>query len=164
MRIEFRHILAEDLELQKDLLFIALWTPAHVPGPSRDILQSPRVREYYQDWGRQGDIGLFAIDADQTVLGFVQLRQKYCITKDYAELPELAIAVLPSHQGQGLGACLLDEIMARVMSSVKGIRLGVNPENQAAIALYKSRNFEFYANPEGAYPQMVWLNNKGSDD
>jgi ribosomal-protein-alanine N-acetyltransferase len=54
-----------------------------------------------------------------------------------AHLAELVVA--PAHRREGRGGELLDTLRSRVEGSVT---LAVGPENDAALALYRSRGFE----------------------
>ncbi|WED24635.1 GNAT family N-acetyltransferase [Vibrio sp. JC009] len=150
----FRNIDAADSELQKALLLIALWTPEDEPDHTADILEQPHIKEYYENWGGPEDIGFFALDSDQQPMGIIQVRPKSSVTRQYSEFPELAMAVHPDYQGRGVGKQLLAELFRRI--TVPGLRLGVHPENRAAIALYKKFGFCHYETPEKGFPQMVW--------
>lgn len=59
-----------------------------------------------------------------------------------ADIPELAIAVLPAYQGQGIGGALLDVLLTLArLSGVRAVSLAVEDGNGAA-HLYRSRGFE----------------------
>ena len=58
-----------------------------------------------------------------------------------ADIPELAIAVLPAYQGQGIGGALLDVLLTLArLSGVRAVSLAVEDGNGAA-HLYRSRGF-----------------------
>ncbi|GAA1626616.1 MULTISPECIES: GNAT family N-acetyltransferase [Brevibacterium] len=59
-----------------------------------------------------------------------------------ADIPELAIAVLPAYQGQGIGGALLDVLLTLArLSGVRAVSLAVEDGNGAA-HLYRGRGFE----------------------
>ncbi|MGL6259344.1 GNAT family N-acetyltransferase [Vibrio sp. WXL210] len=155
--IHFREITAGDETLQKTMLLVALWTPDDQPDHDVSILELPTIKEYYHDWGREGDFGLFALNIDQQPIGLVQIRYKSCPTKQFSSFPELAISVLPEYQGQGVASALLDELLVRTRCLDTGIRLGVHPDNHLAISLYKRFGFSVYEIASSSYPQMIRL-------
>ncbi|RAE29136.1 hypothetical protein DN524_34300, partial [Burkholderia multivorans] len=58
-----------------------------------------------------------------------------------ADIPELAIAVLPDHQGEGIGTALLDVLLSLArMSGVEAVSLAVEDGNGAK-NLYTGRGF-----------------------
>ena len=101
----------QDVRFLRDMLHHAYYwrerNPADGPGPAA---------RYIKGWGRPGDTVLIAIDdgfpvgaawyrlfrKDQPGYGFVD-----------EETPELAIAVVPSRRGGGLGGQLMDALLAR---------------------------------------------------
>ena len=154
--ISLRLLTPDDSELHKELIYVALWDHPDEPRRPRSVLDSPVVKAYYEDWGQKGDFGMLALVDDQPA-GFIQLRMKHCITDQYADLPELAIAVFPQYHRQGIAGQLFEKLLDHAQPRFKGIRLGVNPRNEAAISLYEKFGFSVYAQPEGAYPQMVMM-------
>lgn len=156
MTVSFRQLTPDDTELHRELIYVALWDHPDDPRRPRSVLDSAVVRAYYEDWGQKDDIGILAFQDDKPA-GFIQLRFKECVTEQYADLPELVIAVFPEFHRQGIAGKLFGELLALAESRYAGIRLGVNPRNDAAISLYKKLGFSFYAHPEGGYPQMALL-------
>ncbi|UAB71958.1 GNAT family N-acetyltransferase [Vibrio sp. SCSIO 43132] len=154
MEIIYKELTKCDIDLHREFIYIALWDSPDEPRRSRDVLDHPKVKEYYIDWGEKDDVGIVAY-IEGVAAGFIQLRVKDSITKQYSEYPELAISVLPQYQGMGIGVLMYNELLSRVKHLYPGIRLGVNPKNEVAIKFYKKLNFDFYAHPEGSYPQMV---------
>jgi ribosomal protein S18 acetylase RimI-like enzyme len=154
LNITFKELKKKDVELHKEFIYVALWDSPDETRRSRSVLSTPKVEAYYINWGQPNDVGLIAY-YDGLAAGLIQLRVKESITKEYAEYPELAIAVLPQYQGRGIGNLMYSKLVSKVESQHSGIRLGVNPKNEVAIKLYKKLDFNFYAHPEGSYPQMV---------
>ncbi len=156
MTMSFRQLTPDDTELHRELIYVALWDHPDDPYRPRSVLDSPVVRAYYEHWGQKDDIGILAFQDDKPA-GFIQLRMKHCITDQYADLPELSIAVFAQYHLQGIAGRLFETLLDHAQTRFKGIRLGVNPRNTAAISFYEKLGFSVYARPEGAYPQMVLI-------
>jgi len=56
----FRPLVAADQALLWELLHVALWDPPPAPLRPREILQSPHVRIYAENWGASTDVGVVA--------------------------------------------------------------------------------------------------------
>ncbi|GAM71169.1 histone acetyltransferase HPA2 [Vibrio sp. JCM 19236] len=155
MKIRLLH--PSEAEIQKELLFTALWKPEDETPHTKADLELPHIKEYYQNWGKQGDLALVAVNGDDAPIGLIQIRHKTSVTKDHAEHPELAMAVFPEYHGKGIAKALFNELFTRIENTESGIRLGVHPKNQKAIGLYERFGFRVYDTPDKGYPQMVWL-------
>ena len=106
--------------------------------------EEPTYR-YVYNWGRPGDAGVIALDEgfpvgaawyrlftdDQPGYGFIDERT-----------PELAIAVVPSRRGRGIGAELLEALLARAREDGHAsLTLAVDRGNPA-IRLYERFGFD----------------------
>jgi ribosomal protein S18 acetylase RimI-like enzyme len=104
----------------------------------------PRLNMWVEDWGRGGDRGLVAVEADSgRKLGAAWLRlQPQGFSTGYIddETPELAIAVLPECTGQGIGSALLTALIGAVREEVPAIVLTVREGNPAR-KLYERQGF-----------------------
>ncbi len=104
------------------------------------------VALYVKAWGRRGDTVVIAIDNGFPVGAawyrlFSSDRPGYGFVDEAT--PELAIAVVPSARGKGIGTALLDSLLARARDDgYTAISLSVDPRNAAAIELYAKRGFE----------------------
>ena len=112
------------------------------------------VKAYYENWGKKHDLGYIALQ-EHTPVGFIQIRIKESITREFGDLPELVISVLPNYRNKGVANRLMNMIIKKAKADHAGIRLGVNPKNHAAIKLYENFGFKCYVYPEHGYPQMV---------
>jgi ribosomal protein S18 acetylase RimI-like enzyme len=110
--------------------------PGEGPGP---------VALYVKGWGRPGDTALIAVEdgfpvgaawyrlfrRDQPGYGFVD-----------EETPELAIAVVPSRRGRGLGEALLDALVERAREEgYDALSLSVPSEDAALVSFYEKHGF-----------------------
>ena len=131
---------AQDVRFLRDMLHHAYYwkerAPDAGPGP---------VALYVKAWGRPGDTAVIAIDggfpvgaawyrlfgAERPGYGFVDERT-----------PELAIAVVPSARGKGVGSALLAALLARAREAgYPSISLSVDRNNAGAIELYERHGF-----------------------
>ncbi|MEM7762295.1 MAG: GNAT family N-acetyltransferase, partial [Cyanobacteria bacterium P01_A01_bin.40] len=104
-----RSIVVTDTSFLGEMLYQALYIPPEVTPWTRDRIFQPELAKYVQNWGiYRNDIGLIAVVAEsQTLVGAVWLRMfksdnpGYGYINDYT--PELSIAVLLEHRGQGIG-------------------------------------------------------------
>jgi ribosomal protein S18 acetylase RimI-like enzyme len=131
----------QDVRYLRDMLHHAYYwrerNPGQGPGP---------VARYVKGWGRPGDTALIAIEGafpvgagwyrlfrrDQPGYGFVD-----------EETPELAIAVVPSRRGRGIGDALLTELGDRARAEGYGaLSLSVERNNDALVSFYEKHGFE----------------------
>ncbi|WP_274628953.1 GNAT family N-acetyltransferase [Arvimicrobium flavum] len=109
------------------------------------ILGADRVREITDEW--------HSISALRRRL--TSPRSEYLVADDGAAITGMAFAaadekgetvtlhqlyVLPSWQGRGIGAMLLEEVISS-FPDARAIRLEVEPENERAIGFYESQGF-----------------------
>ena len=131
----------QDVRFLRDMLHHAYYwkerAPSTGPGP---------VALYVKAWGRRGDTAVVAIE-DGFPVGaawyrlFGEDRPGYGFVDE--ETPELAIAVVPSARGRGVGTKLLDALVARAREAGHdALSLGVDRDNSGAIELYARHGFE----------------------
>jgi ribosomal protein S18 acetylase RimI-like enzyme len=129
----------QDVRFLRDMLHHAYYwrerEPGEGPGP---------VALYVKGWGRPGDTALIAIDEgfpvgaawyrlfrrDQPGYGFVD-----------QETPELAIAVVPSRRGRGIGDALLKELYARAKKDGhRAVSLAAERDNAPLVSYYEQKH------------------------
>ena len=132
--LRFRRLVAADQHRLWHWLHIALWDPPPAGLRPIEVLESPGVRIYAEDWGRPSDVGTVAqvdgVDAgacwlrllpDGTGLGFVD-----------AATPQLGMALEPAFQHKGFGRPLMLEALAGARAAgYRQVSLTVHPENPA---------------------------------
>lgn len=143
--IRFRPLLPQDQAFLWDVLHIALWDPPPASLRPREVLEHPGVRIYAQDWGREGDVGVVALEGAQAApAGAAWMRligggAGLAYVDD--RTPQLGIALLPPFQHQGHGGPLLRAALdAARAHGYAQVSLTVHPENPA-IALYERCGF-----------------------
>ena len=150
---------AQDLRFLRDMLHHAYYWRARVPGSL--------VSRYVRAWGRPGDTAVIALaggfpvgaawyrvfSADEPGYGFVDERT-----------PELAIAVVPSQRGRGVGEQLLLALIERArQAGYTSLSLSVEPGNPAR-KLYERHGFEVVDEGAEAWTMVARLaSNAGTD-
>ena len=129
----------QDVRFLRDMLHHAYYwrerEPGEGPGP---------VALYVKGWGRPGDTALIAVEEafpigaawyrlfrrDQPGYGFVD-----------EETPELAIAVVPSRRGRGIGDALLNALYGRAQADgYRAVSLSVERVNDALVSYYADKH------------------------
>ena len=138
----------QDVRFLRDMLHHAYYwrerQPGAEPGP---------VARYVKGWGRPGDTALIAVDEgfpvgaawyrlfrrDHPGYGFVD-----------EETPELAVAVVPSRRGRGIGDALINALCDRARTErYRALSLSVEKRNQPLIAFYEKHGFARVAEDGG---------------
>ena len=116
--------------------------------PSRDILNTPELAKYVQDWGRKGDQGFIAISTNnQSSIAAAWYRLFQEDDKGYGFIdnatPEIGIAVLPEYRNKGLGKALILYLLEQAKSDgYQQISLSCGLTNTNALHLYQKLGFE----------------------
>lgn len=136
----FRPLTCEDTPILWQMLMHA----AHEPTMER-VMSQPCLTQYVENWGRVGDLGFVTIDpSNHQGLGAAWVRLWTGNDRGFgfidATTPELAIAVVPEWQGQGIGTRLLTLVLDRVRSNYPAISLSVRADNPA-VHLYERVGF-----------------------
>jgi ribosomal protein S18 acetylase RimI-like enzyme len=112
------------------------------------------VALYVKAWGRPGDTALIAID-DAFPVGAAWYRLFKREQPGYGFVdeatPELAIAVVPSRRGRGIGDALLNALYERAKTDgYKALSLAAEPENEELVSYYENRHgFQRVAQNDG---------------
>ena len=140
---------AADEPILWEMLYQALKTPEGAP--SRDIVRQPEYARHVEGWGRPGDTGFLAYDAElkDQLLGAVWLRLPAGEKKENEEAtPELVLAVKSGQRKRGIGAALLTQLVkANPQHSAVAISA---PANNPAVRLYERFGFKIVQQSERA--------------
>jgi ribosomal protein S18 acetylase RimI-like enzyme len=97
-------------------------------------------------WGRPGDTVLIAIDEGFPVgAAWYRLFRRDAPGYGFVdeETPELAIAVVPSRRGRGIGESLLEALCERARADgYRALSLSVERENPALVSFYEEHGFD----------------------
>jgi len=142
---ELRALALTDAPVLWDMLYQAIYVPEGQPPPPRDIIHAPTLAVYAQGWGRPGDLGYAALSPTTgSVVGAAWSRLFPRDAPGYGfvdvDTPELSVALLPDHRGQGIGSRLLARLLGRAREDHPAISLSVDRGNRAW-ALYQRLGF-----------------------
>ena len=131
----------QDVRFLRDMLHHAYYWRERSPGDG----PGPAAR-YIKGWGRPGDTVLIAID-DGFPVGAAWYRLFRRDAPGYGfvdeDTPELAIAVVPSRRGRGIGEALLEALCERARTDGYGaLSLSVERENPALVSFYEEHGFD----------------------
>jgi ribosomal protein S18 acetylase RimI-like enzyme len=139
--MELRPISAADLPFVIEMTLLAAFPPGGVPVGAADL---PRVKRWFEGWGRATDTGVVAWHDGQRVGAAWCRVQAIVLARDAdgRRLPELAIAVAPDHRARGVGRLMLDGLAdAASAAGHRALSLTVNAQNPALL-LYERAGFE----------------------
>ena len=152
MSIVLRRGGAQDVRFLRDMLVHAYYWRARVPGSL--------VSRYVRGWGRPGDTAVIALEGGFPV-GAAWFRVFPSGEPGYGFVdeatPELAIAVVPSKRGLGIGDELLKALLEKAQAAgYSRISLSVEPGNPAR-KLYERHGFQVVSEGEDAWTMVASL-------
>jgi GNAT superfamily N-acetyltransferase len=128
----------QDVRFLRDMLHHAYYWRERDPGST--------AMRYVRAWGRPGDTAVIALEEGFPV-GAAWFRLFPAVEPGYGyvdeQTPELAIAVVPSKRGHGIGDALLRGLLERAREAgYRSVSLSVDAKNAGAIRLYERHGFE----------------------
>lgn len=141
--LRFRPLADQDQDKLWHWLHVALWDPPPAGLRPIEVLQSPGVRIYAEDWGKPSDVGLVAqVDGTDAGACWVRLLPVGIgLASVDAATPQLGIALEPEYQHRGYGRPLMVETLkAATRAGYRQVSLTVHPENPAQY-MYESCGF-----------------------
>jgi GNAT superfamily N-acetyltransferase len=134
--MDLRELTQNDVPFVREMLYAALDWRADGRLPPRElVLAHPQVVIFHEGWGREGDGGLVAEEAEQPV-GAVWWR--FFTEEEHGEgfvdeeTPELAVAVVVGFRGRGTGRALMEAMHERGRSlGLARVSLSVDADNPA---------------------------------
>jgi GNAT superfamily N-acetyltransferase len=142
--IDIRTAQPDDIELLKEALYISVVWDAQDPSPMDIVVGHPELTQYWENWGRPGDLGVVA-ERDGQYVGaafgrlFTADHPSYGFVDE--ETPEVGIGIVADERGKGLGRkMMLDlETLYKGFGSQQ-LSLSVNFDNPAR-HLYESLGY-----------------------
>jgi ribosomal protein S18 acetylase RimI-like enzyme len=122
-----------------EMVYQALRTSENAP--PREIVREPEYARHVEGWGRAGDTGFVAYDAEKKddLLGAVWFRLPPD-DRDAPATPELAFAVKSGHRKRGIGAALLTQLV-KANPHYAAVSISA-PANNPAVRLYERFGFK----------------------
>ena len=162
-----REAAPDDLGFLWDMLYEAAAWRREEPRPSRkETFSNPEISHYLDGWGRQGDLGLVALDRPNgRRMGGAWYRLFPLEDPGYgyvdATTPEVAVAVAWGYRGRGVGRALLNSLAGAARSrGYSALSLGVEQENPAAV-LYGSLGYQKASDRDNAWTMRLDLGTEG---
>jgi ribosomal-protein-alanine N-acetyltransferase len=123
---------------------------AAIAGIERESFSDPWTQESFGHLARRSDVFFRVAESDGAVVG-------YLVAWFVADEGELAnVAVARAARGRGVGAALLDELLAAAAArGVGALFLEVRESNAVARALYAARGFATVGRRRGYYRRPV---------
>jgi ribosomal protein S18 acetylase RimI-like enzyme len=128
------------------MLVEAAYPPWIDPKPTPDeALSNPHSARYLRSWGRAGDLGVIAEDQSGPI-GAAWCRLLPASEPGYGfvaeDVPEISIAVLAEHRGEGVGRRLLAALIEDASSQgIRALSLSVHHLNPVAVHIYERAGF-----------------------
>ncbi|MEY2483034.1 MAG: hypothetical protein QOK24_1562 [Verrucomicrobiota bacterium] len=142
-----RPLTSADEPILWEMLYQALRTSQDAP--PREIVRQPEYARHVEGWGRAGDNGFVAYDAEQKddLLGAAWFRLSQTEGEEKA-IPELAFAVKSGHRKRGIGAALLTQLV-KANPQYHEVSISAGPNNPA-VRLYERFGFRIVQQSEQA--------------
>ena len=111
-----------------------------------ELLYTDGLKKYHQNWGRNDDKALIAVDNKGDPVGAVWYRLFSSEERGYGyvsdDIPELGIALVKEARGKGLGTKLMNSIIEEAKrNGYKSLSLSVDVANTNAVNLYRKFGF-----------------------
>ena len=134
--MDIRKIREDEYGVLEEFLYHAIFVPEGEAMPARDVVFLPEIFIYIKGFGKADDCCVVAEQSGQ-IIGAAWTRIIPAYGNIDNETPELAISVLPTHRGQGVGGKLMEYLFetlrkrgyARTSLSVQ--------KNNPAVRFYK---------------------------
>ena len=142
--------------VERMLLVAAYWQAG--PDPLNESVPEETLR-YVVDWGRPGDLGVIAIDEQDSPIGAAWYRLFPEESPGYgfvdSSIPELSIAVHADKRAQGIGTQLLQALIGSAATSGhRMLSLSVSSDNPAR-RLYERLGFKIVGETGGSWTMLL---------
>ena len=136
MNCRFRPVYLIDEPFLWEMLYYAAHVDEEPDSSVEKARNNPFLTKYVTHWGQPGDLGVIAYEVGTLQLvGAAWLRVFVGEDKNCDDIedgtPELAIAVVPSSTGKGIGAQLLTHLFNTAATSYPAVYLSVRATNPA---------------------------------
>lgn len=137
-----REMQKDEYCLLSDFLYEAIFVPKGVEPPPKSIITCPELQVYIADFGNSIHDKALVAEVDGNIVGAIWAR----IMNDYGHLdentPSLAMSVIKSYRGMGIGTSLLTQMLsAEKVDGYAKLSLSVQKDNYA-VRMYKKAGFD----------------------
>lgn len=155
--MELRELKPEEINLLKDFLYEAIFIPAGMEPPAREVIDQPELKLYYEGFGTGRADNCIVADDNGHVIGAVWTR----IINDYGHVdddtPSFAISLYKEYRGQGIGTQLMKKILELLRSQgYRKASLAVQKANYA-VRMYKKIGFKIVDENDEEYIMVYEL-------
>ena len=141
MSLGIRLIEPRDYPLLEEFLYFAALLPQLGTPPPREDIYKPEIYVYIDGFGGKNDFGFVAEEEGQ-VIAAAWARLIVADGHVDGDTPELVVAVLPGHQGKGLGKMLITRLLGLLCErGYERVSLSVEKRNPA-VRLYERLGFK----------------------
>jgi len=141
-KFKFREMDSNDQEFLEDMLYQAIYIPQGEKILPRDVVNEPKFKKYYEQYGNSNDLGYVALERNTgKLVGAIWLRLFDDSNKGWgfieSTIPELSMAVDYEFRGIGIGKYLLTHLLEFSQSKYPRISLSVDIDNYAKLLYLK---------------------------
>lgn len=141
MSYSIREMRKEEYSLLSDFLYEAIYIPDGMAAPPKSVINCPELQVYIADFGNSIHDKALVAEVDGNIVGAIWAR----IMNDYGHLdentPSLAMSVIKSYRGMGIGTSLLTQMLsAEKVAGYAKLSLSVQKDNYA-VRMYKKAGF-----------------------
>jgi len=148
-RYYFKHITGADIKFLEDMLYLAIYVVEGEIPLNREIIYHPDLYKYVDQWDNKKDLGYILVHQEtNSQIGAVWLRPFEESNQGYGyidkDIPELSIAIYPTHRGKGFGTQLMQHLIENLPPVITTVSLSVDIRNPAK-RLYERLGFKNYS-------------------
>jgi tRNA (cmo5U34)-methyltransferase len=162
MEYKIREIREDEYHLIKEFTYQAIFLREESMVAPRTVLDEPKLRIYYEDFGKPDEACLL-VEVDNMVVGAVWTRILSGEVKGFGNLdqftPEFGISLFKEYRNKGLGTKLMENMLELLKK--KGYRrtsLAVQKDNYA-VNMYKQVGFSVFKELKEQYLMVCDLQN-----
>lgn len=142
LSIVFRELRPDERPLLREFLLRAIYLPEGTPPPPPEIVESPELKIYFEDFGLHDADHALVAAAGEEVIGCVWCRRMHDFGYVDPQTPSLALSLREEYRGRGIGARLLGNMLRLLRrKDYAQVSLSVQKANPA-FRLYKRLGFE----------------------
>ena len=157
MEYIIREIEKSEYQLLDNFLYEAIFIPAGVQPPEKNIIKLPELQVYVADFGKQKDDICFLAEVNDKVIGAVWVRDM----NDYGHVedgvPSFAISMYKEYRGYGIGTALMKRMLCELKKrGYEKTSLSVQKANYA-VQMYLNVGFDIIDENEEEYIMLCRL-------